>query len=240
MGVGSIQEWHLKYKSGELPPLTNREVEVLKLVFQGMTNKVIANNLCISPMTVKNHVARIIRKMGVKPGGDGRIRCIYEGLRSGILVPPEPNPSGPVYPGVADPKEPIVVLATPPTDAIAEIVRHEAEDWLRLGDLLVSPAWRVARIGDKNVKLYAKEFDLLLTFMTHPLRVMTRDLLLDLTWGSLVVVEARTVDIYIYRLRAVLRACGLDGVIETVRGYGYRLVPLPLPLSLPGKTSTSI
>ena len=45
--------------------LTGREVEVLDLVAQGMTNKEIARHLTISPATVKAHVERIIAKLGV-------------------------------------------------------------------------------------------------------------------------------------------------------------------------------
>lgn len=45
--------------------LTGREVEVLELVSQGMTNKEIARQLLISPATVKAHVERIIAKLGV-------------------------------------------------------------------------------------------------------------------------------------------------------------------------------
>jgi DNA-binding NarL/FixJ family response regulator len=45
--------------------LTKREVEVLRLITEGMLNKEIAHNLCISEKTVKNHVSNIFKKINV-------------------------------------------------------------------------------------------------------------------------------------------------------------------------------
>lgn len=45
--------------------LTNREVEVLKLIAEGMINKEIAKNLYISEKTVKNHISNIFKKLDV-------------------------------------------------------------------------------------------------------------------------------------------------------------------------------
>jgi len=46
--------------------------------------------------------------------------------------------------------------------------------------------------------------------------------LLDQVWGTQVFVEERTVDVHIRRLRAALEPAGSDGLIQTVRGSGYR------------------
>ncbi len=46
--------------------LTDRELEVLQYVMQGLTNKEIADILMITHHTVKAHVAAIIRKLGVR------------------------------------------------------------------------------------------------------------------------------------------------------------------------------
>jgi two-component system phosphate regulon response regulator PhoB len=67
------------------------------------------------------------------------------------------------------------------------------------------------------------EFRLLHYLMTHPERVHTRTQLLDQVWGDHVFVEERTVDVHIRRLRAVLEPSGTDGLIQTVRGSGYRI-----------------
>ena len=58
--------------------------------------------------------------------------------------------------------------------------------------------------------------------MTHPERVYSRAQLLDLVWGTNVYVEERTVDVHIRRLRKALAASGDDGLVQTVRGSGYR------------------
>jgi len=49
-----------------LPPLTNREVEMLTLVLQGASNREIANKSSISERTVKTHLYRVYRKLKVK------------------------------------------------------------------------------------------------------------------------------------------------------------------------------
>ena len=66
-------------------------------------------------------------------------------------------------------------------------------------------------------------FDLLHFLMTHSERVHTRSQLLDQVWGDHVFVEDRTVDVHIRRLRKALEAVSKDGLVQTVRGSGYRL-----------------
>ena len=59
-------------------------------------------------------------------------------------------------------------------------------------------------------------------FMTHPERVYTREQLLDRVWGGNVYVEERTIDVHIRRLRKALEEHGMDRLVQTVRGSGYR------------------
>ena len=66
------------------------------------------------------------------------------------------------------------------------------------------------------------EYRLLHFFMTHAERVYTRTQLLDHVWGGSVYVEERTVDVHIRRLRKTLEPHRLDGMVQTVRGAGYR------------------
>jgi two-component system phosphate regulon response regulator PhoB len=73
-----------------------------------------------------------------------------------------------------------------------------------------------------SIELGPTEFRLLHFFMTHVERVYSRTQLLDQVWGTQVFVEERTVDVHIRRLRASLEASGLDNLIQTVRGSGYR------------------
>jgi len=66
------------------------------------------------------------------------------------------------------------------------------------------------------------EYRLLHFFMTHADRVYSRSQLLDHVWGGSVYVEERTVDVHIRRLRKTLEPHGLDAMVQTVRGAGYR------------------
>ncbi len=60
--------------------LTKREVEVLKLITQGLLNKEIANELCISEKTVKNHVSNIFKKIEVSDRTQAAVYAIKNNL----------------------------------------------------------------------------------------------------------------------------------------------------------------
>jgi two-component system phosphate regulon response regulator PhoB len=77
--------------------------------------------------------------------------------------------------------------------------------------------------AEEAVDMGPTEFRLLAFFMKHPERVYTRAQLLDRVWGQNAYVEERTVDVHILRLRKALAPSGYDGLIQTVRGVGYRL-----------------
>jgi len=62
-------------------PLTEREVEVLRLMTGGYSNREIAGALRVAEGTVKNHVSSILSKMGVRD----RTRAVLEAVRSGYL-----------------------------------------------------------------------------------------------------------------------------------------------------------
>ena len=76
--------------------------------------------------------------------------------------------------------------------------------------------------SDVAVAIGPTEYRLLHFFMTHPERVYSRAQLLDHVWGGSVYVEERTVDVHIRRLRRTLEPSGLDSMVQTVRGTGYR------------------
>ena len=77
-------------------------------------------------------------------------------------------------------------------------------------------------VGEEPVHLGPTEFRLLEFLMRHPDRAYDREQLLDRVWGRSVYVEERTVDVHILRLRKVLAPYGLDKLVQTVRGVGYR------------------
>jgi two-component system phosphate regulon response regulator PhoB len=77
-------------------------------------------------------------------------------------------------------------------------------------------------IQGKPVPLGPTEFRLLEQFMTNPGRAFDRSQLLDRVWGRSAYVEERTVDVHILRLRKALQPFGLQHLVQTVRGVGYR------------------
>ncbi len=81
-------------------------------------------------------------------------------------------------------------------------------------------------INDTGVHIGPTEFRLLELLMRHPNRAFDRSQLLDRVWGRSVYVEERTVDVHVLRLRKALQPHGLDRLIQTVRGVGYRFSPL--------------
>lgn len=97
------------------------------------------------------------------------------------------------------------------------------EDAVELGGLQVDPATHRVNANGGPVNLGPTEFRLLHFLITHPERVHSRSQLLDQVWGDHVFVEERTVDVHIRRLRSALEASGLDRMVQTVRGSGYRL-----------------
>jgi two-component system phosphate regulon response regulator PhoB len=107
--------------------------------------------------------------------------------------------------------------------AVMRRSRDDDEDGsVGVGGLRIDGAAHRVFAGDEPVTIGPTEYRLLHFFMTHPDRVYTRSQLLDHVWGGSVYVEERTVDVHIRRLRKTLEPFGLDGMVQTVRGAGYR------------------
>jgi len=90
------------------------------------------------------------------------------------------------------------------------------------GGLVLDAAGHRVTVDGQTVTLGPTEYRLLNFFMEHPERVYSRGQLLDRVWGGNVYVEERTVDVHIRRLRKALEPFGRDGLVQTVRGSGYR------------------
>lgn len=91
------------------------------------------------------------------------------------------------------------------------------------GIVLDEPA-HTAMFGETQIDLTPREFELLACLMRHAGHVLSREQLLRQAWGWEYLVETKTVDTHVKRLRGKLADAGVDpGVVETVRGYGYRL-----------------
>jgi two-component system OmpR family response regulator len=107
---------------------------------------------------------------------------------------------------------------------IAAVLRRNATAGaLVVGDLRIDvPARRVWR-GEQEIRLTAREFDLLRYLAEHPGRVLSRTRLLDAVWDTTHDPGTNTVDVYISYLRAKIDK-GFDRpLLHTVRGVGYVL-----------------
>ena len=85
-------------------------------------------------------------------------------------------------------------------------------------------AWWGTEESGTELDLTPREFELLACLMRNAGRVLNRDQLLRQAWNWEIVVETKTVDTHIKRLRDKIEQAGGDpAVVETVRGYGYRI-----------------
>jgi len=92
----------------------------------------------------------------------------------------------------------------------------------------IDPAKQEVIVRGKAVELSALEFKLLQFLASHPMRVFSREQLLDEVWGRDRFVTPRTVDVHIRRVREkVEEVPDQPRFLRTVRGTGYRFVPTP-------------
>jgi two-component system phosphate regulon response regulator PhoB len=96
------------------------------------------------------------------------------------------------------------------------------QERLELGGLVLDSSTHRVMADSGEITLGPTEFRLLRHFMSNPDRVYSRSQLLDSVWGHQVFIEERTVDVHIRRLRKALEPAGRAGLIQTVRGAGYR------------------
>ena len=107
--------------------------------------------------------------------------------------------------------------------ALARRGDTERPSVLEVGDLRLDPASREVRRGDSEIRLSAKEFALLETFMRRPGEVLSRLHLLEHAWDFAYENRSNVVDVYVRHLRQKIDQPFGRGSLETVRGAGYRL-----------------
>src|SRR6058998_235790 len=98
---------------------------------------------------------------------------------------------------------------------------EKADESLTAGPISIDPARHEVRVNGRQVHLTSLEFKLLRALMQRRGRVQERDRLLNDVWGYESVIDTRTVDTHVRRLREKLGKAG--DAVETVRGFGYRL-----------------
>lgn len=97
-------------------------------------------------------------------------------------------------------------------------------DILRVGPLELDATAHTVRVAGSLVILKPKEFDLLRFFMERPNVTLSREALLRHVWKYEHSVDTRTVDVHVRGLRQKIEADPSNPtLVETVRGYGYRL-----------------
>jgi two-component system alkaline phosphatase synthesis response regulator PhoP len=102
-----------------------------------------------------------------------------------------------------------------------------ADSSLRFATVRVDPERREVWVGQQPIELTTTEFDVLLALVRHAGKVLSREQLMDLVWGSDFYGTDRVVDVYVGQVRRKLEAATGQTLIRTVRGIGYKLADEP-------------
>lgn len=109
---------------------------------------------------------------------------------------------------------------------IAALARRGAQpgNVLRCGTLVLDRFARTVSAGERNIRLNPREFGLLEYFMLHSGEPLTRTMILRDVWGYDFDPGTNVIDVHVSRLRTKLAESGLEHLLLTERGVGYRLV----------------
>ena len=110
----------------------------------------------------------------------------------------------------------------------AESGRHDGRKLL-VDDIVLDRGRQTLAVGETPHALGTKEFDILWHLATHAGTVVQRQDLLSVVWGWDVMVQTRSVDMYVSRVRTQLKKAGVPWTIQSVYGAGYRLNLGPEP-----------
>ena len=94
---------------------------------------------------------------------------------------------------------------------------------LSFHDIVMDASAHEVKVNEAAVNLSLTEFKLLKLFLQNPNKLLAREHILNHVWGRNTIVEDRTVDVHVLRLRKVLKPHNKDKWIQTVRGIGYKL-----------------
>lgn len=90
---------------------------------------------------------------------------------------------------------------------------------LAWSDIVLDPATFAVTRGDKSISLTRREFTILRTLMEHPGTVFSKPALEEAIYGWQEGVESNTVEVHVHHLRNKIG----QGVVQTIRGVGYRI-----------------
>jgi two-component system alkaline phosphatase synthesis response regulator PhoP len=97
---------------------------------------------------------------------------------------------------------------------------EENQDKIQLGKLIIDKEQYEVTHKGKTFSLPRKEFELLYLLASKPDKVVKREKIMEVVWGSEVVVGDRTIDVHIRKLREKVG----DKYFKTVKGVGYKFV----------------
>jgi two-component system OmpR family response regulator len=98
------------------------------------------------------------------------------------------------------------------------------EPILTAGEIRLDPATRRVWRGDEEIELTRREFAVLDYLMRNPGRVLTRAMIVDRVWDYDFPNSTNVVDVHVGAIRRKLGDSAAEGLIQTVRGVGYRLL----------------
>ena len=96
----------------------------------------------------------------------------------------------------------------------------ENQDKIRLGKLIIDREQYEVTYKEKTFSLPRKEFELLYLLASKPDKVVKREKIMQIVWGSEVVVGDRTIDVHIRKLREKIG----DKYLKTIKGVGYKFI----------------
>ncbi|MCX7905804.1 MAG: response regulator transcription factor [Elusimicrobiales bacterium] len=106
---------------------------------------------------------------------------------------------------------------------VRRIIPKHSQEVIKVNEIELDMASYTVKVAGKEIKVTAKEFDLLYVFLSSPNRVLSRPYLLERIWGFNYFGSPRTVDVHIRRLRAKLGKAAK--YIHTVSCVGYKFIP---------------
>jgi len=106
--------------------------------------------------------------------------------------------------------------------ALLRRTQPQDDEELICGDLRLHTGTRDLYRGERRIEITTREYELLVLFLHHPRRVLTREQILDRVWGTRDV-DSNAIEVHIGRLRDKLEAYGEPRLIQTIRGAGYTL-----------------
>ena len=104
---------------------------------------------------------------------------------------------------------------------LRRLKKEEETEKLRFGKLIIDKEQYEVTQNGNTLSLPRKEFELLFLLASKPDKVVKREKIMEIVWGSEVVVGDRTIDVHIRKLREKIG----ENFFKTIKGVGYKFIP---------------